>query len=442
MTVLVVGSGGREHAVARKLRLNPSVGMIYALPGNAGMALDPACAPVERVGIPATDLDSIVEFARTRLVDFAVVTPDDPLCLGLVDTLESAGVAAFGPTKAAARIEGSKSFAKELMRRAGIPTAGYRVFDEVEDALAFVRQSPMPVWIKADGLALGKGVVGARTVGEAEEAARAAMLDGKFGSAGLRVVIEEDLRGVEASLLLFTDGERYRIMPAAMDHKRAFDGDRGPNTGGMGAIAPHPLVTPDLLSRIEREIIIPTLAAMREEGCPFKGCLFIGLMLTGDGPKVIEYNCRFGDPEAQAALALLESDLLDIMLSVRNGTLDSADVRFSGGAACCVVAASGGYPGAYRKGLPIQPKDIFLLTTQRRDVTIDYAGVSRPADGSAGLVTSGGRVLGVTAAAPTLAEASRRAYGALGEISFEGMRFRADIGAKALQLAGEEVMDG
>lgn len=442
LSLMVVGSGGREHAVTRKLRENPRVGTIFVLPGNAGIERDEACAPVERVGISATDLDGIVEFAMSRSIDFAVVTPDDPLCLGLADRLEAIGVPAFGPTKAAARIEGSKSFAKALMSRAGIPTAAYRVFDEVGDALEFVRRSSMPVWIKADGLALGKGVVGASSVRDAEDAVRAAMLGGRFGEAGRRVVIEEDLRGIEASLLLFSDGNHYRLMPAAMDHKRAFDSDEGPNTGGMGTIAPHPMISPGLLSRIEREIVEPTLAAMRDEGCPFKGCLFIGLMLTADGPKVIEYNCRFGDPEAQVVLALLESDLLDIMAAVRNGSLDDADVRFNTGAACCVVAASGGYPGEYRKGLPIFPRDFSVLTKQPEGVKIDCAGVASGSGGSDGLITAGGRVLGVTAVAGTLSEAVGRAYAAMGRVSFEGMRVRADIGARALSLSKSEAANG
>jgi phosphoribosylamine--glycine ligase len=440
--VLIVGSGGREHAVARKLRENPSIGMIYILPGNAGIARDSECAPIECVNISATDLDGIESFAKDRDVDFAVVTPDDPLCMGLVDRLEGIEIPAFGPTRAAALIEGSKSFAKDLMRRYDIPTAAYQIFDRVGDALDYIRRSPLPVVIKADGLALGKGVVVAQSLNEAEEAIRACMLDNRFGAAGQRVVVEEFLQGIEASLLLFSDGEHYRLMPAAMDHKRAFDGDSGPNTGGMGTIAPHPMVTPDELNRIEREIVQPTLAAMREEGRPFKGCLFVGLMLTSGGPKVIEYNCRFGDPEAQSVLALLDSDLFDIMIAVHDGTLDKADVRFSGGAACCVVAASGGYPGEYRKGLPIKPEDFSLLTKQLKDVKIDCAGVAYSADGSGGLITSGGRVLGVTATAGTLPDAISRAYTAIDEISFQGMRYRADIGTRTLESALAEAVHG
>lgn len=421
MNILVIGGGGREHAIVRKLLGSPNVSAIYALPGNAGIASDAVCAPV-----PVTETDTICDFAIAHHIDFAVVAPDDPLCLGLVDMLEEVGVPAFGPGKDAARIEGSKSFAKELMKRHGIPTAAYEIFDDAAAALEYVGACPLPVFIKADGLALGKGAVFAGTREDAAAAVREMMVDKRFGKSGERIVIEECMTGPEASLLLFADGETYRLMPSAMDHKRALDGDMGENTGGMGVIAPNPLVTPSMLGRIEREIVRPTLAAMRDEGCPFKGCLFIGLMLTPDGPKVVEYNCRFGDPEAQAVLSLLDSDLLPILMAARDGTLAAADVRFSGRAACCVVLASGGYPGAYRKGLPIFGYEKYLGGNRPDDVRLDFAGVANGADG---LVTAGGRVLGVTAVADTLPGAIERAYDAAGEIRFEWRYMRRDIGA-------------
>ncbi|GHU73903.1 phosphoribosylamine--glycine ligase [Clostridia bacterium] len=437
-TVMVIGSGGREHAVVRKLRESPYVGQIYILPGNVGIKLDQACAPVECLPIAATAFDEISTFAKQHEVGFAVITPDDPLCLGLTDRLESIGIPSFGPSKSAARIEGSKSFAKELMTRRHIPTASYQVFDDMERALDYVRKSPLPVVIKADGLALGKGVVVAETLEEAEAAIKECMLDRRFGEAGQRIVVEEYLKGVEASLLLFTDGDAYRLMPAAMDHKRAFDGDVGPNTGGMGTITPHPLITPEMRNEIERTIIKPTLAAMRDEGCPFKGCLFIGLMLTNAGPKVIEYNCRFGDPEAQSILALLESDLFEIMKAVRSGTLAQADVRFKGSAASCVVAASGGYPGSYTKGVSINGLQQYLCASEMNNyspkVWIDCAGVGEV---RGEVVTTGGRVFGITATGSTINEALREAYTALTTISFDGMQYRTDIGAKVL-----EVMNG
>jgi phosphoribosylamine--glycine ligase len=441
---MVIGGGGREHAIILKLLENPAVQTIYALPGNAGIARDAECIP-----IAATALDDIVSFARAHRVDFAVVAPDDPLCMGLADRLEEIGVPTFGPSKAAARIEGSKSFAKNMMKRYGIPTASYEIFDDAHSALAYARVCPLPIVVKADGLALGKGVVIANTREQAQSAIRDMMIDGRFGQAGARIVIEEYLKGPEASLLLFTDGESYRLMPAAMDHKRALDGDNGENTGGMGAIAPNPFVTAELSRRIESDIIKPTLDAMRAEGCPFKGCMFIGLMLTEQGPKVIEYNCRFGDPEAQTVLPLLKSDLLSIMTAVRNGALADADVRFSSGAACCVVLASEGYPGAYKKGVPIYGYEKYVeagaaqaagrnpasfgAAGQRHalsDVRAYFAGVAKGGNGE--LVTSGGRVLGVTAAADTLENAIASAYAAVVDIQFEGRQMRTDIGARAL----------
>ncbi|MDR2505243.1 MAG: phosphoribosylamine--glycine ligase, partial [Oscillospiraceae bacterium] len=385
MNIMVIGSGGRESAVIRKLRENPSAEKLYALPGNAGIARMAECVPIS-----ATDVFAAVEFAKSHEIDYAVVTPDDPLCLGLVDMLEEAGIPAFGPSKAAARIEGSKAFAKNLMKKYGIPTAAFETFDDYDAAREYLLTLKPPYVIKADGLALGKGVTIAETLADAEAALADCLLSRKFGDSGKQVVIEEYLTGVEASLLLFSDGETYRLMPAAMDHKRALDGDKGGNTGGMGSIAPNPCVTPALLSEIERTIVAPTLAAMRSEGCPFKGCLFIGLMLTDDGAKVIEYNARLGDPETQSILALLESDLLSAMLAATDGTLSSADVRFRDKRACCVVLASGGYPASYEKGMKITVPDVLPS-----NVKLDFAGVSFDADGS--YITSGGRVIGVTA---------------------------------------------
>jgi phosphoribosylamine--glycine ligase len=423
MDILVVGGGGREHAIVRALRRNPEVATIWVLPGNGGIALDATCVP-----IAATDLDKIVAFVAAHPVDLAIVTPDDPLCLGLVDRLNAVGVKAFGPTAAAARIEGSKAYAKDLMRRGGIPTADYQVFADPEAALGAVAAAPLPVVVKADGLALGKGVTVAATRDEAERAVREAMLDRRFGDSGARVVVERCLTGIEASLLLLADGETYRLLPSAMDHKRALDGDLGPNTGGMGAVAPHPSMTPGMTARVEREIVQPVLTAMVDEGCPFRGCLYVGLMLTDDGPKVIEFNARFGDPETQAVLALLRSDLAEALLAVVEGRLADVELRFTEGAACCVVLASGGYPGAYRTGVPITG----WRQARARGAALDFAGVTRTDDG--GLVTSGGRVLSVTATAATLTEAVEKAYVDVGRIAFEAAYHRRDIGRRALDL--------
>lgn len=418
MRLMVVGGGGREHAIIQKLRENPSVKEIFALPGNAGMAGQATCVPIS-----ATDLDGVCVFAREQAIDFAVVAPDDPLCLGLVDRLEALGIPAFGPTKLAAEIEGSKVFSKGLMKRYGIPTAAFEVFDDPDKALAYVQEAPLPLVVKADGLALGKGVLMCYTKAQAEQAVCQIMLDRAFGASGSRVVIEECMTGPEASLLLFTDGESFCTLPGAMDHKRAQDGDQGLNTGGMGVIAPNPYVTPEIYRRCVEEIIEPVLAAMRAEGRPFRGCLFAGLMITESGPKVIEFNCRFGDPEAQALLRLLDSDLLTILKATRNGTLSETEVRFQEGAACCVVLASGGYPEAYEKGHPIEGLDGEI------GAHVDCAGVGASEDG---LVTAGGRVLGVTAVAATLPEAIEKAYEACGRIHFQDMHYRRDIGRTAL----------
>jgi len=419
MNLLVVGGGGREHAIIKKLRENPSVQVIYALPGNGGIASDAQC-----VNIAAKDIPAIVAFARTHAVDFAVVAPDDPLALGCVDALHAAGIPCFGPEAKAARIESSKVFSKGLMKRYGIPTASYEVFDDPAAALRYLRAASYPIVIKADGLALGKGVLIPQTVAEAEDAVRKIMEDKVFGASGNQIVVEEFLTGPEVSVLAFTDGTRLAPMVSSMDHKRAGDGDTGPNTGGMGTVAPNPFYTPQVAQRCMETIFLPTLAAMRAEGCPFKGCLYFGLMLTPDGPKVIEYNCRFGDPETQVVLPLLKSDLLTVMQAVEDETLDPRTVEWSDGAAACVVLASGGYPVRYETG-----KVITLPSAFPANVTCYHAGDRL--DGGR-LVTSGGRVLGVTAAAPTLEEALKDAYAAAGTVEFDGKYLRHDIGRRAL----------
>lgn len=418
MNVMLIGSGGREHALAWSLRKNPSVETIWALPGNAGIETIATCVP-----IGATELGRIVQFAQTHDVGFAIVAPDDPLALGLVDRLHNIGVACFGPGAKAARIESSKAFAKALMYRHGIPTAAFQVCDTYEQAAACLRTHKYPVVIKADGLALGKGVVIAQNVIEADAAVRGMMLEGRFGSSGNKVVIEEFLTGPEVSVLTFTDGKTIVPMVSSMDHKRAGDGDTGLNTGGMGTIAPNPYYTQDIADLCMERIFLPTVNAMREEGCPFSGCLYFGLMLTPDGPKVIEYNCRFGDPEAQVVLPLLESDLLTVMQAVENGTLSETEVRFSSDCACCVVMASGGYPASYEKG-----KDIIFTDTGR---LVFHAGTRRD---QGRILTNGGRVLGVVAVRPTLKAAIDAAYEGVSTIHFDNAMFRSDIGAKAMEV--------
>ena len=417
MKIMVIGGGGREHAIVKKLKENPNVTAIYCLPGNGGIAWDAVCVP-----IAATNLDSIVRFAKEHSIDYAVVAPDDPLAMGAVDLLETIGVPCFGPRKNAAIIEASKVFAKELMKRYGIPTARYETFDDMDAALRYLETAPMPAVIKADGLALGKGVIIAQTLSEAKEAVRAMMEDKRFGKSGERIVIEEYLEGPEISVLSFTDGKTVVPMVSSMDHKRAGDGDTGLNTGGMGTVAPNPYYTPEVADRCMREIFLPTIRAMAAEGRPFKGCLYFGLMLTKDGPKVIEYNCRFGDPETQVVLPLLKTDLLTVMQAVTEERLADCPVTFSDGAAACVILASEGYPGSYQKGFPIRiPDDL--------NAEIFTAGV-KETDGQ--LVTSGGRVLGVTATAPTLKEALQKAYAAAEQIRFENVYYRRDIGKRAL----------
>lgn len=419
MNILVVGGGGREHTIIKKLRENPAVSTVWALPGNGGIAADAVC-----ISIKATDIDGIVDFAASHPVDFAVVAPDDPLALGCVDRLHALGISCFGPSAAAARIESSKVFSKNLMKKYGIPTADYRVFDDPHAALEYLRTARFPIVVKADGLALGKGVVIPQSFAEAESAVRSIMEERIFGGAGSEIVVEEFLTGPEVSVLAFTDGTAIAPMVSSMDHKRVGDGDVGPNTGGMGTIAPNPFYTPEIAAACMETIFLPTLAAMRSEGCPFKGCLYFGLMLTPDGPKVIEYNCRFGDPETQVVLPLLKTDLLTVMRAAENETLNDLTVEWSDGAAACVVLASGGYPGHYEKEKPIT-----LPAALPDNVTLYHAGTALK---GGCLVTSGGRVLGVGATAPTLEEALRGAYAAAETVEFDGKYMRRDIGRRAL----------
>ena len=421
MKLLVVGGGGREHTIIKKLKENPQVETIYALPGNGGIAQDAICVPE----IGAKDIPAIVEFAKANAIDFAVVAPDDPLALGCVDRLHEAGIPCFGPNAAAARIESSKVFSKNLMKKYGIPTASYEVFNDPAKAMAYLEQTnTFPIVIKADGLALGKGVLIPQNLTEAEAAVKTIMEDKAFGDSGNEIVIEEFLTGPEVSVLAFTDGTAIRPMVSSMDHKRAGDGDTGLNTGGMGTIAPNPYYTADVAQVCMDTIFLPTLAAMRSEGCPFKGCLYFGLMITPKGPKVIEYNCRFGDPETQVVLPLLKTDLLTVMQAVENETLEELEVEWSDGAAACVILASGGYPGSYEKG-----KIMTFPESTPANVSIIHAGSKIAGDK---LVTNGGRVLGITAAAPTLAEALKDAYAAAETVDFEGKYMRHDIGQRAL----------
>ncbi len=422
MKIMVVGGGGREHAIIKKLKENKKVNEIYALPGNGGIAADAVCVP-----IGAKEIDKIVAFAVENKIDYAVVAPDDPLVLGAVDALEEKGIPCFGPRSNAAIIEGSKVFSKNLMKKYGIPTAKYEVFDDADTALEYVKSAPIPTVIKADGLALGKGVIVAKTREEAENAVVSIMRDKQFGKSGDHVVIEEFLEGPEVSVLSFTDGKTVVPMISSMDHKRALDGDEGLNTGGMGTVAPNPYYTESVAAECMEKIFLPTIRAMNAEGRTFRGCLYFGLMITKDGPKVIEYNCRFGDPETQVVLPLLESDLLDVMLATTSGTLDKIDVKFSDKHACCVIMASRGYPVKYEKGYEINiPSD---------EVNNIYVSGAKLKDGK--LVTDGGRVLGVTCVSDTLADAVNGAYGCVGKISFENAYYRRDIGRRALMAEGK-----
>ncbi len=421
MKVMVIGGGGREHAIIRALKKNPDITEIYALPGNGGIAADAVC-----VDVGAKNLEGQVKFALENAIDFAVVAPDDPLVLGAVDALEEAGIPCFGPDRKAAILEGSKVFSKNLMKKYGIPTAAYAVFEKAEDALEYVKSCPIPTVIKADGLALGKGVIIAQSREEAIEGVSSIMLDKKFGDSGNQIVIEEFLTGPEVSVLSFTDGKTVIPMVSSMDHKRARDNDEGLNTGGMGTIAPNPYYTEAVAARCMEEIFNPTIAAMQAEGRPFKGCLYFGLMITPNGPKVIEYNCRFGDPETQVVLPLLESDLLTVMKACRDGNLADTEVKFSDGSACCVVMASNGYPESYEKG--------YEITVDADCEAEIYIAGAKLADGK--LLTNGGRVLGVVSTAATLEEAVKKSYAQVEKVHFGNAFFRHDIGKRALEAPG------
>ena len=416
MKIMVVGGGGREHAIIKKLKENKDVAEIFALPGNGGIALDATCVPVK-----ATDIEGIVNFAKENTIDYAVVAPDDPLVLGAVDALSELGIPCFGPNKNAAIIEGSKVFSKNLMKKYGIPTAEYEVFTDAAEALKYLETAPIPTVIKADGLALGKGVIIAMTRDEAKEAVRSMMEDKVFGESGSNVVVEEFLTGPEVSVLSFTDGKTVVPMISSMDHKRAKDNDEGLNTGGMGTVAPNPYYTPEVAKQCMKEIFLPTIEAMNAENRTFKGCLYFGLMLTSNGPKVIEYNCRFGDPETQVVLPLLESDLLTVMKATTEGTLSETEVKFADKHACCVIMASDGYPQKYESGFEIK------IAEDVKDNV--YVAGAKIEDGI--LKTAGGRVLGVTAVEETLEKAIDSSYAKVQKVSFDNAYYRKDIGKKA-----------
>ena len=422
MKVMVVGGGGREHAIIKKLKENREISELYALPGNGGMANDATC-----IDIGAKEIKKQVEFAVNNKIDYAVVAPDDPLVLGAVDALNEAGIPCFGPNKAAAIIEGSKVFSKNLMKKYGIPTAESEVFDNKDEALKYLETAPIPTVIKADGLALGKGVIIAETREDAKAAVISMMEDKVFGESGSNIVIEEFLTGPEVSVLSFTDGKTVVPMVSSMDHKRALDGDKGLNTGGMGTVAPNPYYTEDIAKICMETIFLPTIEAMNKENRSFKGCLYFGLMLTEKGPKVIEYNCRFGDPETQVVLPLLESDLLTIMQACTNGTLADTEVKFKDGAAACVVMASNGYPQKYESGFELKIDDSIKDKVYVAGAKLD-GGVLR---------TAGGRVLGVTDTGADLREALAKAYENVKMVSFSNAFYRNDIGAKALKAKGE-----
>ena len=422
MKVLVVGGGGREHALIKKIKESPRVEEIACCPGNGGISYDAKCYP----DISATDIPGVVRLAEKIKADFVVVAPDDPLVMGMVDELNKAGFRTFGPTAAAAIIEGSKVFSKELMQRYSIPTADYKVFDDSAEAVAYIEQkNEFPAVIKADGLALGKGVIIAEDLGAAKAAVKEIMEDKVFGASGSKVVVEEFLTGPEVSVLAFTDGKCVKPMVTSMDHKRALDGDKGPNTGGMGTVSPNPYYTSEIAEECMQTIFLPTINAMNKEGRTFKGCLYFGLMITPKGPKVIEYNCRFGDPETQVVLPRLKTDIMDIFEATESETLSELNIEWSDDACACVIIASGGYPKSYPKGLEISG----LTNGQLSGVTVYHAGTALK-DGK--LVTSGGRVLGVTALGRDLKEALDKAYAAVDKIDFENKHFRKDIGARAL----------
>ncbi len=419
MKIMVVGGGGREHAIIKKLKENKNITEIFAIPGNGGMANDATL-----VDIGAKDIEKQVEFAKANSIDYAVVAPDDPLVLGAIDALSNAGIPCFGPDKAAAIIEGSKVFSKNLMKKYNIPTAEYEVFNNLEKALEYLDTAPIPTVIKADGLALGKGVIIAETREDAKNAVRSMMEDKIFGESGNNIVIEEFLTGPEVSVLSFTDGKTVVPMVSSMDHKRALDGDKGLNTGGMGTVAPNPYYTDEIAKECMDKIFIPTINAMNAENRTFKGCLYFGLMLTSKGPKVIEYNCRFGDPETQVVLPLLESDLLTVMQATTNGTLAETPVKFSDGAAACVVMASLGYPQKYESG--------FTLNIGEDVADKVYVAGAKLVDGV--LKTAGGRVLGVTDTADNLKDALEKAYKNVESVKFDNSFYRKDIGKKAMEV--------
>lgn len=418
MKIMVVGGGGREHAIIKKIKENKDVEKIYALPGNGGMAKD-----AELVNIGATDIEKAVKFAVENEIDYAVVAPDDPLVLGMVDALEEKGIPCFGPRKNAAIIEGSKVFSKDLMKKYNIPTAQYEVFTDADEALKYVESCPIPTVVKADGLALGKGVIIAMTREEAKNAVVSIMKDKQFGKSGDSIVIEEFLTGPEVSVLSFTDGKTVVPMISSMDHKRAGDNDTGLNTGGMGTVAPNPYYTKEIADECMEKIFLPTIDAMNKEGRTFKGCLYFGLMLTEKGPKVIEYNCRFGDPETQVVLPLLESDLLTVMRAVTDETLADCEVKFSDKSACCVIMASEGYPVKYEKG--------YEITIPEEVEDNVYVAGAKLENGK--LLTNGGRVLGVTKIADTLEQAIALSYNAVEKVCFGNAYYRHDIGQKALK---------
>lgn len=418
MKIMVVGGGGREHAIIKKLKENKNITEIFALPGNGGMAKDATLVP-----IGAKDIDAIVDFAKKNAIDYAVVAPDDPLVLGCVDALEAVGIPCFGPRANAAIIEGSKVFSKNLMKKYNIPTAQYEVFDDADLALEYVKSCPIPTVIKADGLALGKGVIIATDRKMATDAVLSIMKEGKFGASGNKIVVEEFLTGPEVSVLAFTDGKCVKPMVSSMDHKRALDNDEGLNTGGMGTVAPNPYYTDAVAAECMEKIFLPTIDAMNKEGRTFKGCLYFGLMLTPNGPKVIEYNCRFGDPETQVVLPLLESDLYTVMRAVTDGTLADCEVKFADKNACCVIMASKGYPEKYESGFEITIDDEVFDSV--------YVAGAKITDSK--LVTAGGRVLGVTAVEDTLPKAIASAYKKVEKVSFASQYYRSDIGARAMK---------
>ncbi|MCL2210732.1 MAG: phosphoribosylamine--glycine ligase [Treponema sp.] len=421
MNVLVIGSGGREHAIVKALKKNERIRKIYAAPGNGGISMDASC-----VNIKADNIPGITDFAVECNINYIIVAPDNPLAIGMVDALERKGKKCFGPNKAAARIESSKVFSKNLMKKYGIPTAAYETFNNCDNALEYVKSNKVkfPLVIKADGLAFGKGVIIAQNCDEAQTAVNLIMKEKKFGESGESIVIEEFLTGPEVTVMAFTDGKTIKPMISSMDHKRALEGNKGLNTGGMGVIAPNPHYTAEIASVCEKTIFYPTVMAMQSEGCPFKGCLYFGLVLTPFGPKVIEYNSRFGDPEAQAVLPLLQTDLLDIMEAVTEGKLDSIDIKWSSSSSACVVLASAGYPESYKTGLEITPLDE-KGNLKFNEALIYHAGTAY--DGSK-FQTSGGRVLGITATGLSLAEAIKNTYNAASQITFEGIYYRKDIG--------------